>query len=124
MIQPMPMDLPESYRTTLLDAARLGAMFKPRSQRFPIHAQLRYRESGEAAWHETSTVNISRTGVLFQTTRPLQPDTILEMEIVFPPALTGGTPANISCFGPVVRTAPSVAAAAIRHYRLRCQSAD
>ena len=92
---------------------------KSRSRRFPIQTQLRYRQSGTTEWNETTTVNISRSGVLFQTSEVLPVDTILEMQILFPARATRGVPSNVICRGPVIRTEPSLAAAAILHYRLR-----
>ncbi len=90
-----------------------------RATRFPISAALLYRGSGESAWSEGTTVNISRTGVLFRPARPIPPQTMLEFQILFPAEVTGGMPANVVCRGPVVRTQPPDAlAASIRCYRL------
>jgi hypothetical protein len=97
-------------------------MVKPvlqaRAQRFPIEAFVRFRESGEARWSEGTTVNISRSGVLFSSPKILPPKTKIEMRIVLPRAL-------IVCRGSIVRTestvsrhANSVLAAAILQYSL------
>jgi len=77
--------------------------YKPRAQRFPIEAPLRYRVGGELAWNEGATVNISRSGVLFWAEKEIEPKTMLEMLIVFPSELTGNGPASILCWGRVVR---------------------
>ena len=37
-----------------------------RAQRFQLHLPLRYRRLGEKQWHEGTTENISRSGMLFQ----------------------------------------------------------
>jgi len=59
----------------------------------PIH----YRKSGMLNWHDGRTMNISRTGVLFQTDESLQTDLKLEIKISLPHKTT------LSCQGTVVR---------------------
>jgi len=101
------------------------APMKPRAERFPIQTALRFRVSGVTEWIEGKTINISSTGILFSTPTTMQPDTMLEMQIIFPPEITGGNPANVICTGPIVRTVPAASAnshgtqaAAILRYRL------
>jgi hypothetical protein len=101
------------------DDAQGDPTLKPRSRRFPIQTLLRYRKSGTTEWNETSTVNISRSGVLFETAEELPIETSLEMQILFPARITRGVPSNVFCRGPVIRAEPFQAAAAIHHYRLR-----
>ncbi len=99
---------------------RAGGQEVARAQRFPISAPLLYREGGESAWSEGTTVNISRSGVLFRSNRVMPPDTMLEFLIHFPAEITGGLPADVACWGPVVRTQPPDGlAAAILHYRFK-----
>jgi len=81
---------------------------KPRPPRFPIQTVFRYRESGAALWRRGVTIDISRSGVLFHAEYRLPPKTVLEMQIGFPPEMTGGVAANILCCGPVVRTVAAV----------------
>lgn len=108
-----------SPEATQQDAAK----YKPRAQRFPIQAPLRYRASGEIAWSEGATVNLSRSGVLFRAEQEIEPKTMLEMRIVFPREITGDGPANILCWGPVIRkesvnssdSCPILAAAIIKY---------
>jgi len=88
----------------------------PRAQRFPIQTPVRYRSSGEPDWSQGDTINISRSGVLFHFEKELEPGTMLEMRIVFPSELTGGAPASVVCWGPVVRKEGPALAAAIRKY--------
>ena len=97
---------------------------KPRAQRFPIQTPVRYRESGQTAWSEGVTVNISRSGVLFRAPEVPEPKTVLEMQILLPAEVTGGMAANVVCLGPVVRAEPPLTsedrpavAAAILQYR-------
>ncbi len=95
-----------------------------RAPRFPIEARMQYREGGETAWHEGTTINISRSGVLFRAARTLEPRKVLEMRIDFPPEYTGEAETSVVCWGPVVRSQPfpecdgqSTMAASIFHYR-------
>ena len=101
---------------------------QPRASRFAIHTPVRYREAGAAAWHEGKSVNISRTGILFHAGQRLEPKTMLEMRIIFPPELTGKHVANVVCWGPVIRieepadASLSGIAAAIVRYRFQANN--
>ena len=96
----------------------------PRAPRFPIQTPVHYRQSGAASWHEGTSVNISRTGILFRGEMELLPKTVVEMRIVFPSEITGDSPANVVCWGPIVRTLsvaaadsrPAIAAAIVRYH--------
>jgi len=90
---------------------------KPRAPRFPLRLPLRFRPSGDAAWSEGTTVNISRSGVLFNTDKPLEPQTVLEIQMELPTGIAGELPANVICCGPVTRIEPPFVAAAFAHYR-------
>ncbi len=74
---------------------------RPRAQRFPIETFVRFRASGDTHWSEGTTVNISRSGVLFYSPKALRPKTKIEMRIVFPTVL-------IVCWGSVSRTEPAM----------------
>jgi hypothetical protein len=97
--------------------------FIPRAFRYAIHIPVKFREKGTADWHEGKTVNISRTGVLFQSDMNLPAKSLLEMQIVLPRQLGGEPQANVRCWGPVVRSqtieekGPIALAASIRRYR-------
>jgi hypothetical protein len=110
--------------------AKLGAEggvassdFRPRAPRFPIHASVQYRELNKQDWHEGTTVNISRTGILFQTDCDVLPQTALEMRVSFPAEVTGASAMNVVCWGPVVRKIADIplsnptVAASIQRYR-------
>ena len=101
------------------DTTQSSSSFKTRSRRFPIQTLLRYRERGATEWNKTTTVNISRSGVLFETAKELPVDILLEMQILFPARITRGVPSHVICWGPVIRTEKSQAAASILHYRFR-----
>ena len=106
------------------DSRREQGGFRPRAERFPIRTPVRYREGGQSDWSEGTTVNISRSGVFFFAEKEILPRTMLELRILFPAEVIGGNPANVICWGPVVRTEhlrppdhqPALAVA-IRSYR-------
>jgi hypothetical protein len=99
IIQKREVDLPS-------DPRQEERAYAPRAERFPIRTPLRYRESGQAAWSEGTTVNISRSGVLFCAEKKIEPKTLLELRILFPADIVGENPANVICWGPVVRSEP------------------
>jgi hypothetical protein len=74
-----------------------------RATRYAIQMPIRFREGGTAEWREGVTVNISRTGILFQSEVNLPPRTLLEMQVILPFEIVGEPKANVLCWGPVVR---------------------
>ena len=76
-----------------------------RAQRFQLHLPLRYRRLGESQWHEGTTENISRSGLLFQSDDDvLQPNSQLEINLVLPAEIAGLAGTEVVCRGEVVRT--------------------
>jgi len=73
---------------------------------------IRYRVSGESAWGEGVTENISRSGVLFRGQRLLKEGTSVDMSFVLPVEVAGGARAEVSCRGHIVRTQPEPGARA------------
>ena len=71
-----------------------------RARRFDLHLSLLYRPLGSQAWQEGRIENISSSGVLFWTGKPMDVDTALEMRFVLP--LTKSPP-GVVCHGRVVR---------------------
>jgi PAS domain S-box-containing protein len=78
-----------------------------RAQRFQLHLPLRYRRLGEDIWHEGTTENISRSGMLFQADEVLQPSSQLEINLVLPAEIAGLSATEVVCRGEVVRTVES-----------------
>src|SRR4029434_2806058 len=66
---------------TTIDVFRTGRHHM-RAQRFPLTLPIRCRRAGEEGWLEGVTINISSSGVLFRTIKPLDVDTKVEMSIV------------------------------------------
>ncbi len=78
-----------------------------RAQRFYIQLPLRYRRLGENEWHEGTTENISRSGMLFEADELLQPAAQLEINLVLPAEIAGLSSTEVVCRGEVVRTVQS-----------------
>ena len=86
-------------------AAQGREKFPPsRAQRFQLHLPLKYRRLGENIWHDGTTENISRSGMLFQGDELLQPSVVLEINLVLPPEIAGLSATEVICRGEVVRT--------------------
>src|SRR3984957_772422 len=75
-----------------------------RAQRFQLHLPLRYRRLGEKQWHDGTTENISRSGMLFQAEELMQPNSQLEINRVLPAEIAGLSATEVVCRGEVVRT--------------------
>ena len=75
----------------------------PRAPRFDLRVPVRYRALGGDDWHEGSSENMSRTGLLFRTDRLLPVSTAVEMLVTLP---VGPGGAEIRCRGSVVRAVP------------------
>jgi hypothetical protein len=88
--------------------------FKERSQRFPITLPLQYRVAGTSRWLQGTSVNMSRTGILFSAGEELPTSAQLEMRIDLP------FMSRLSCLAKVIRAAaPSSFAVRIQRYILR-----
>jgi PAS domain S-box-containing protein len=75
-----------------------------RAQRFQLQLPLRYRRIDEEKWHEGQTKNISRSGMLFQAEDYLQPNVVLEINLVLPAEIAGLSPTEVFCRGEIVRS--------------------
>ena len=78
-----------------------------RAQRFHLQLPLRYRRLGEQDWHEGTTENISRSGMLFEADELMQPSVQLEINLVLPAEIAGLSATEVVCRGEVVRTVGS-----------------
>jgi PAS domain S-box-containing protein len=79
-----------------------------RAQRFQLHLPLKYRRLDEKNWHDGETRNISRSGLLFQAEDILQPNVVLEINLVLPAEIAGLSPTEVVCRGEIVRTVQPV----------------
>ena len=74
-----------------------------RAQRYAIALPMRYRRMGEEAWAAGTTVNISRSGVLFEGERSLDREAGIELALTMPADVAEG--ARVVARGVVVRAA-------------------
>ena len=79
-----------------------------RAQRFQLHLPLKYRRLDEEKWHDGETRNISRSGLLFQAEDFVQPNVVLEINLVLPAEIAGLSPTEVICRGEIVRAVESV----------------
>jgi len=86
-------------------AAHVAAGHEPpkRAPRFQLQLPLKYRRLDEEIWHDGETRNISRSGLLFEAEDPLQPNVVLEINLVLPAEIAGLSPTEVVCRGEVVR---------------------
>jgi len=99
---PFPPEVAMSVQTARARAAQ--QVPSSRAQRFQLHLPLKYRRLDEKAWHTGETRNISRSGLLFQAEDLLQPNVVLEINLVLPAEIAGLSPTEVVCRGEVVRT--------------------
>jgi hypothetical protein len=110
----MPTTRLEVPGTMPANAAQQGPTLTTQPRLFPIQTLIRYRQRGATKWNETTTVNISRSSVMFKTAEELPVDILLEMQILFPTLSS-----KVICSGPVISTEPSQATAMILRYYFR-----
>ena len=84
-------------------APRILAQPTIRARRFPLHFPVYFRELDSPTWIEGTTENISYTGVLFQSSSSLVPESKLELRVQVTVNDEGRNPAEIHCKGVVVR---------------------
>jgi PAS domain S-box-containing protein len=113
-----------SLRTA--EATKTTQLPLTRAQRFQLRLPLKYRRIDEQNWHQGQTRNISRSGLLFQAEDFLQPNVVLEINLVLPSEIAGLSPTEVVCRGEVVRTViseqeemPPALAAKILQYRFQ-----
>jgi PAS domain S-box-containing protein len=102
---PFPREDAMSARTAHAAATQdLQQLPSSRAQRFQLHLPLKYRRLDEKNWHDGETRNISRSGLLFQAEDLLQPNVVLEINLVLPAEIAGLSPTEVVCRGEIVRT--------------------
>jgi PAS domain S-box-containing protein len=99
---PFPPELAMSVQTAHAKASQQVPL--SRAQRFQLHLPLKYRRLDEEKWHDGETTNISRSGLLFQAEDLLQPNVLLEINLVLPAEIAGLSATEVVCRGEVVRT--------------------
>jgi PAS domain S-box-containing protein len=121
---PFPREVAMPARTAY--AVAVQQLPLSRAQRFQLQLPLKYRRLDEEKWHDGKTRNISRSGLLFQAEDLLQPNVVLEINLVLPAEIAGLSPTEVVCRGEVVRTVtatgeemPPALAAKILQYRFQ-----
>jgi len=121
---PFPREVAMPVRTA--HAPAVPRLPLSRAQRFQLQLPLKYRRLDEEKWHNGKTRNISRSGLLFQAEDFLQPNVVLEINLVLPAEIAGLSPTEVVCRGEVVRTVeaageqmPPALAAKILQYRFQ-----
>ena len=96
-----------------------------RSPRKPLDRPVRYQvlnRKGEVALGQT--VDMSSTGLLFTTDKPLDLGRGIELLISWPASLDDGTRLKLVAKGSVVRNAPGMSAVRIGQYEFRTMKAS
>jgi CheY-like chemotaxis protein len=104
---PNPQEAPMASRATQMPVRRAKLTSPFRAQRFNLHLPLKYRLLGEQDWHEGTTENISRSGLLFRSQATVPANAQLEINLVLPTEIAGLASAEVVCRGEVVRTVES-----------------
>jgi PAS domain S-box-containing protein len=104
---PIPREDAMPVRTAQAAAQGLQQLPSTRAQRYQLHLPLKYRRLDEEKWHDGQTKNISRSGLLFQAEDLLQPNVVLEINLVLPAEIAGLSPTEVVCKGEIVRTVQS-----------------
>jgi len=100
---PQELEMARHTQQTHLRTAREKISTPFRAERFTLQLPLRYRALGDPDWHEGTTENISRSGVLFRAEEMVQPNVQLEISLVLPAEIAGLASAEVICRGEVVR---------------------
>jgi hypothetical protein len=86
---------------------------KERAQRFPFNVPLHYRRIDDTVWHECTTINVSRTGILFEAGESLEKNIALDIQVQFP------LKKILHCQGRVIRSENHAHAVRIYHCQFR-----
>ena len=81
----------------------------PRAERFPLIRPIQYRVAGEQWWGRGVTENMSATGVLFRSARPIHIGTDVDVDVVMQEGLPGR---HILCRARIVRASAPLEASA------------
>lgn len=60
-----------------------------RAQRYPVAAPVRFRHVGHLGWRSGRTLNLSRSGVLFESEAVLPAGTVVDLAISLPTRASG-----------------------------------
>jgi len=99
VIRPQQLVLTGDWQLFLEAEMAMTAQLLPdRARRFPITVPLQFRKTGMSHWLKGKTVNISRSGILFEADEMPAADSLIDIIVDFP------TDSKLECHGLVVRT--------------------
>lgn len=74
-----------------------------RAPRYAVPVTVLYRAAGDSTWYEGRTENISESGVLVRSDRPMEPETSVEMFLAIPDDVAAPFAGTTICRGRIVR---------------------
>ena len=77
--------------------------WQPRERRVRHRVAVQFRISSNYVWIDGMTENISRTGLLFRSPKPIEVGSAIELDFEMPVEISGGGNARVLCEGKVVR---------------------
>jgi PilZ domain len=104
-----PLDNPDSeFDASRKSLRKCGTKkaWTPRERRLRHRVSVLFRIPGSDQWIEGVTENISRSGLLFRSSRPLEVGSSMELILEMPHELTGDDDARVVCEGSLVRVEP------------------
>jgi len=75
----------------------------PRARRLKLETPVRYRVKNLGSWYAGTTENLSQSGVLFNGTKALPQNTLVEMRFEMPEEISGQRHSSVLCQGRIVR---------------------
>jgi PilZ domain len=109
-------------RTSLRRCGNKKTAWTPRERRLRHKVTVQFRVVGSKMWHEGTTENISKSGVLFQSSDSFQEGVGLELVFEMPKEVTGDEAAPVLCKCTVARVTSSQKEPAVFH--IACSVSD
>lgn len=123
-VEPVSIEERASAAETRTSIRRCGkkTAWTPRERRLKHNVTVQFRVTGSKMWHEGTTENISKSGVLFRSEETFQEGVGLELVFEMPRELTGDEAAPVMCKCTVARVMPSQKESAV--YHIACSVRD
>lgn len=119
--------MPETHAAHPQGTSRPEGKDRRASQRFPLQLAVRYRLIGTrtpSRWTVAQSVNISSSGILFQSDEDIPLGQGIEAFVAWPVALDNRVPLKLAVKGPVVRCEGHYAAVRFERYEFKTRSAE
>ena len=121
-VEAMSLEERTAKNTTSIRRCGKKTAWTPRERRLRHEVTLQFRIAGSKMWHEGTTENISRSGVLFRADETLPENARVEMVFEMPKELTGDEAAPVLCKGMVARVTESQKEPTV--YHIACGVSD